>query len=243
MARRRILVTGGCSGIGAAMVRRFVRDGALVGILDLAGDEARVPGVDLMVRGDVAVHADVSAAFARVRDRWGGLDVLLNNAGVSVREHCLDVTPASWESVLGVNLTGAFFVAQAAARVMTETGTRGVIVNTASVSGIVGMPNYVAYNVSKAGLIAMTKTMALELAPHIRVNAICPGYVLTEMQRREYTDAEIVACAAGLPMARLGRPDEIATIAAVLASDELEFATGQAFVVDGGETAGGLASR
>jgi meso-butanediol dehydrogenase / (S,S)-butanediol dehydrogenase / diacetyl reductase len=243
MSRRRVLVTGGCSGIGAAMVRRFVRDGAQVGILDLACGDERAPGVELVIRGDVAVHADVAAAFARVRDRWGGLDVLLNNAGVSVRERCLDVTPASWERVLGVNLTGAFFVAQAAARLMTETGTRGVIVNTASVSGIVGMPNYVSYNVSKAGLIAMTKTMALELAPLIRVNAVCPGYVLTDMQRREYTDAEIVSCAAGLPMARLGRPDEIATMAAVLASDELEFATGQAFVVDGGETAGGLASR
>jgi len=243
MACRRVLVTGGCSGIGAAMVRRFVRDGAQVGTLDLACGDERVTDVDLVIGGDVAVHADVAEAFARVRDRWDGLDVLLNNAGVSLREKCLDVTPASWERVLGVNLTGAFFVAQAAARLMSETGTRGVIVNTASVSGLVGMPNYVSYNVSKAGLIAMTKTMALELAPRIRVNAICPGYVLTDMQRREYTDAEIAACAAGLPMARLGRPDEIAAMAAVLASDELEFATGQAFVVDGGETAGGLASR
>jgi len=225
------------------MVRRFVRDGARVAILDIAcGDDHRADA-DLVIRCDVAAHSDVAAAFEQLREQWGGLDVLLNNAGVSTREHCLDVTPASWEHVLGVNLTGAFFVAQAAARLMTETGTPGVIVNTASVSGLVGMPNYVSYNVSKAGLIEMTKTMALELAPRIRVNAICPGYVLTEMQRREYSDAELAACAAGLPMARLGRPDEIAAMAALLASDELEFATGQAFVVDGGETAGGMASK
>ncbi len=118
----------------------------------------------------------------------------------------------------------------------------GVILNTASVSGMVGMPNYVAYNVSKAGMIEMTKTMALELAPSIRVNAICPGYVLTDMQRREYTEAKIAQCAESLPLKRLAAPDEVAALASFLASSEATYATGQTFVIDGGEIAGGLAS-
>ena len=242
-AGRRCLVTGGASGIGAAMVRRFAAEGARVAVLDVAGaGPCRPDGVELVITADVAVHAQVEEAFRTIASRWGGVDVLLNNAGVSERASCLDVTPEGWNRVIGVNLTGAFFVAQAAARLMRRVGTPGVVVNTASVSGMVGMPNYVAYNVSKAGLIELTRTMALELAPAIRVNAICPGYVLTDMQRREYTAEEIARCAAGLPLRRLGTPEEVAALASFLASDEATFATGQSFVIDGGETAGGLAS-
>jgi NAD(P)-dependent dehydrogenase (short-subunit alcohol dehydrogenase family) len=237
-AGRRCLITGGASGIGAAMGRRFAAEGAQVAILDLrAPDRA-----DLAIQADVADHAQVVDAFNQVEHEWGGVDVVLNNAGVSERQPCLEVTLESWNRILAVNLTGAFFVAQAAARLMRREGVGGVVINTASVSGMVGMPNYVAYNVSKAGLIELTKTMALELAPGIRVNAICPGYVLTEMQRAEYPEAEIARCAAGLPLRRLARPEEIAALAAFLASSEAAYATGQTFVFDGGETAGGLAS-
>jgi meso-butanediol dehydrogenase / (S,S)-butanediol dehydrogenase / diacetyl reductase len=241
-AGRRCLVTGGASGIGAAMVRRFAAEGARVAVLDVAADGCRADGVELVITADVAVHGQVQDALRTVESRWGGVDVVLNNAGVSERARCLDVTPEGWNRIIGVNLTGAFFVAQAAARLMRRTGAGGVVINTASVSGMVGMPNYVAYNVSKAGLIELTKTMALELAPEIRVNAICPGYVLTDMQRREHGEEGIARCAAGLPLRRLGTPEEVAALASFLASDEAAFATGQSFVIDGGETAGGLAS-
>lgn len=237
-ASQRCLITGGASGIGAAMVRRFADEGARIAVLDLR--PAR--GAELVLQADVAVREQVAEAFAQIERAWGGLDVVLNNAGISRREPCLEVTAESWNQVIAVNLTGAFFVAQAAAQLMRRSRLGGVVLNVASVSGMVGMPNYVAYNVSKAGVIEMTKTMALELAPDIRINAICPGYVLTDMQRREYTETEITRCAAGLPLKRLGNPEEVAALASFLASAEATYATGQTFVIDGGETAGGLAS-
>lgn len=246
-AGKRCLITGGAAGIGAAMARRFSAEGAQVAILDrrfvVSGRrEDAQSGEILEISADVTRHDELTKAMALVEKEWGGLDVILNNAGISTREHCLDVTEESWNQVINVNLTGAFFVAQAGARLMRQTKTRGVIINTASVSGMVGMPNYVSYNVSKAGIIEMTKTMALELAPYIRVNAICPGYILTDMQRKEYSQAQLDECASRLPSKRLGRPEEIAAMASFLSSSEAEFAIGQCFVIDGGETAGGLAS-
>jgi NAD(P)-dependent dehydrogenase (short-subunit alcohol dehydrogenase family) len=171
-----------------------------------------------------------------------GVDVLVNNAGISIRHKFLDITPEEWERVIGVNLTGVFYVAQTAARHMWQRGS-GVILQTASTNGVMGYPYYADYNATKAAVIELTRSMALELAPRVRVCAVAPGYVLTPMQRAEYSDAMLAEVNAKIPLGRHAAPEEIAGLFAYLASDDAAFATGHVFTMDGGETAGGLASR
>jgi meso-butanediol dehydrogenase/(S,S)-butanediol dehydrogenase/diacetyl reductase len=168
--------------------------------------------------------------------------VLINNAGISIRHDFLDITPKEWDEVLGVNLTGVFHVAQTAARHMVSQGS-GVILNTASTGGSTGYPHYADYCASKGGVIALTQTMALELAPVVRVNAISPGYVLTPMQRAEYSDAMLDAVNRKIPLGRHAKPEEIGALFAYLASEDAAFATGQVYVMDGAETTGGLCSQ
>ena len=229
LAGKRVVVTGGTSGIGAATAQRFRDEGCEVVVL------ARTPGPDV-IPCDVSDHAQVEAAFAEV----GSLDVLIDNAGVSVRSSAADITEAQWDQVLGTNLSGAFWAAQAAAARMPAGG--GSIVFTASTNALVGYRYYADYNASKAGLVALTRSLALEWAPRVRVNAVCPGYVLTPMQEAEYTPEMLAQVNARIPMGRHATPEELAGLFAYLASDEAAYFTGSVIVMDGGETAGSMVS-
>jgi NAD(P)-dependent dehydrogenase (short-subunit alcohol dehydrogenase family) len=244
---KRVLITGGASGIGAATAARFLEEGAQVSILDRDAKACesirhQLPAISETIIADVANLMQVAAAFAQAIHAMGAVDVLINNAGISMRHNFLEITPEEWDKVIAVNLTGIFYVAQTAARHMWQRGT-GVILQTASTNGTVGQPYYADYNASKAGVIELTKTMALELAPKVRVCAIAPGYVLTPMQRAEYTDAMLEEVNQKIPLRRHARPEEIAALFAFLASDEAAYATGHVYTLDGGETTGGLASR
>lgn len=249
---KRVLITGGASGIGAATAARFLEEGARVCVLDRdAAACERIKrelhgtgqaGISEAIIADVTDLMQVEAAFAEAIRLMDGLDVLINNAGISIRHKFLDITPEEWERVIAVNLTGVFYVAQTAARHMCEQGS-GVILQTASTNGLVGQPFYADYNATKAGVIELTKTMAVELAPKVRVCAVAPGYVLTPMQRAEYSDAMLEEVNRKVPMGRHASPEEIAGLFAYLASEDAAYATGQVYTLDGGETAGGLASR
>jgi meso-butanediol dehydrogenase/(S,S)-butanediol dehydrogenase/diacetyl reductase len=244
---KNVLVTGGASGIGQATAARFLEEGCAVCVLDRSTEaRARVtrelPELTGVIDADVSNLEQVKAAFTQAIDRMGSVDVLINNAGISIRHDFLDITPEEWDTVMGVNLTGVFYIAQTAARHMVDKGS-GVILNTASTAGSTGYPHYADYSASKGGVIALTLAMALELAPVVRVNAISPGYVLTPMQRAEYTNAMLDAVNRKIPLGRHAKPEEIAALFAFLASEDAAFATGHVYVMDGAETTGGLCSQ
>jgi NAD(P)-dependent dehydrogenase (short-subunit alcohol dehydrogenase family) len=252
LTNKRVLITGGASGIGAATAARFLEEGSRVCILDrdakaCAEIRRHLPGISEAIIADVTDLMQVEAAVADAVRAMDGLDVLINNAGISIRHKFLDITPEEWDKVIAVNLTGVFYVAQTAARHMwerfsVEQGSR-VILQTASTNGIMGYPYYADYNATKAGVIELTRSMALELAPRIRVCAVAPGYVLTPMQRAEYTDVMLNEVNQKIPLRRHAKPEEIAALFAFLASDDAAYATGHVYTMDGGEIAGGLASR
>jgi NAD(P)-dependent dehydrogenase (short-subunit alcohol dehydrogenase family) len=241
LAGKRVVVTGGTSGIGEATSRRFLEEGARVVALAVAEREVetaneRIPGLEAALLCDVADAAQVERAFGRVDELLGGVDVLVANAGISIRAPFLEIRDEDWRRVLDVNLTGVFRCAQQAGRRMVADGG-GVILMTASTNGLSGHPLYADYNASKAGVILLARTMALELAPAVRVNAVCPGYVLTPMQEAEYSPAMLAEVDASIPLGRHARPDEIAALFAFLASDESAYLTGAVISIDGGETA------
>ena len=239
-----VLVTGAQQGIGRAIALRCAAAGADVAINwlddedtanDIA-DEIRASGRRaLTVRGDVGQLAEVEAIVAAVETQLGPIDVLVNNAGVFPRVPFLELCESDWDFVLGVNLKGSCFCAQAVAKRMVAAGRSGAIINLTSGAAYRGSPRGVHYCASKGGVVSLTRQMALELAPHrIRVNAIAPGLTDTAQPRHGSSEEEIAATARAIPLGRIAQPDDIARTAVFLASEEAGFVTGQILHVNGG---------
>ncbi len=241
------IVTGGARGIGYAIARRFLDEGARVVIADIdedAGSEAvqqlGAYGAVRFVECDVGERLDVHNLVAATIDGFGGVDALVNNAGVLVVGDFLELDEADFDKVIRTNLKGAFLCSQAVARHMVERigegGTPGVIVNMSSVNAVLAIANQVPYSVSKGGINQLTRVMALALAPHgIRVNAIGPGSIMTDMLASAMDDPEArKRLLSRTPLGRLGEPAEIAAIAAFLVSDDASYITGQTIYADGG---------
>jgi meso-butanediol dehydrogenase/(S,S)-butanediol dehydrogenase/diacetyl reductase len=242
LENKRVVITGGASGIGLATALRFSDEGAKVVIFDwekerLEGVLSENPGLIGGVHADVSQPEEVEKGFQSVDEIIGGIDILIANAGISFRSPFLETEYEQWTKVLRVNLDGAFLCAKEAICRMKQQKS-GVVLFTASTNGLEGHPLYADYNASKAGVIVMAKTLALEFAPWLRVNAICPGYVLTPMQKAEYTPEILEKMNEDIPLQRQASPEEVAALFAFLASDEAAFITGQAIPIDGGETSG-----
>jgi len=247
---KRVIVTGGASGIGKATVERFLEEGAKVAIIDVSerngaavAAELRAKGHDpLLITGDVTSPKDVKRMIAKVLEEFGGIDVLFNNAGILVEGTIEEVSEEGWDRIMGVNVKGPFLMSKEVVPVMLKQG-KGVIVNNASCSGLVGDRNAIAYNASKGAVVLMTKCLALDYAEKgIRANCVCPGEIDTPMFRQEAQARNMpveeyrkVLCEYH-PIGRLGVPVEVANAVLFLASDEASFITGTALSVDGGYT-------
>jgi NAD(P)-dependent dehydrogenase (short-subunit alcohol dehydrogenase family) len=240
------VVTGAAQGIGRRVAEVLADEGYALALTDLrepveALDAVRGRGAEALgVAGDVAAEADVAALAARVADRFGRVDVLVNNAGVSLLVAAEETTPAQWRRVLEVNLTGPFLLCQAFGRAMLRA-RGGSIVNVASIAGLRGFADRAAYNASKHGLVGLTRTLAAEWGGRgVRVNAVCPGWVKTEMDAADqagggYSDGDILG---QVPLARFASPDDVAAAVAFLADPAHSgFVNGVALPVDGGWTA------
>jgi NAD(P)-dependent dehydrogenase (short-subunit alcohol dehydrogenase family) len=248
LANQVAIITGSAQGIGHAIALRFAAEGARVMIADRDGRRATRVASEIEDTGgvarpfavDVTDPLRVEAMVEHAQENFGRLDVLVNNAGVGLNRSFLTTTLAEWEEQLRVNLTGTFLCAQAASRAMVRQG-HGRIINVASISGQRGGQGRAAYGAAKAGVILLTKVMAVELAPlGVRVNAIAPGPVDTEQSRGTHTRATRRAYRERIPTGRYGTREEIAAAVLFLASDESSFVAGHILNVDGGFRAAGL---
>ncbi|MCC6982706.1 MAG: 3-oxoacyl-ACP reductase FabG [Bauldia sp.] len=241
------IVTGAARGIGLAIARRFLEEGARVMIVDIDGKGGEKALAELAPLGEVAFHEgdvaerlDVRNVVAATLEAFGDIDILVNNAGVAAKGDFLELGEEEFDAVLRVNLKGTFLMSQAAARHMVERvsagGAPGSIINMSSVDAVFALADQVPYSASKAGINQLTKAMALSLAAHgIRVNAIGPGSISTEMLDLSVGDEEMRRrLLSRIPLGRFGDPREIAALVAFLASDEASYVTGEIIYADGG---------
>ncbi|MFN4142743.1 SDR family NAD(P)-dependent oxidoreductase [Aestuariivirga sp.] len=238
---KRVIVTGGSTGIGAAVAGRFLEEGAKVSVwcrnpANAEAIAAGLPKLAAVESVDVADAGGVDKAFAHSLSALGGLDVLICNAGISIRRNFVDIPREEFDRVIRVNLHGVFYVSQLAARHMLAQEKGGAILMTASTSGVTAYRYYADYNASKGALLAMMRTMAVELAPKVRVNAVNPGYTMTPMQEAEYSPEMLAKVNGIIPMKRHARPEELASLYVYLASDEAAYASGAVFTLDGAES-------
>lgn len=242
------IVTGAARGIGLACARRLAEDGASVVVADVEEDIGTAAVKDLVDQGhdvrfmacDVTERLDVRNLVAGTIEAYGGIDILVNNAAIVAGGEFLELTEEDFDRVIAVNLKGSFVVGQAVARQMVEQieagGAPGSIINMSSVNAVFVIPSQLPYSVSKGGVNQLTKAMALSLAPHgIRVNAIGPGSIMTDMLSAVVTDEEMRRrILSRTPLGRIGEPEEIASVAAFLASDDASYISGQTIYADGG---------
>ena len=243
---KRTIVTGGSTGIGAAIARRFLGEGAKVCVwcrneANASAIARDLPALSEVILADVAAPAEVDTAFARSLQALNGLDVLICNAGISERRAFVDIDRDEFDRIMRVNVHGVFYPSQLAARHMMEADGGSILI-TASTAGVVGYRNYADYNASKGAVLAMMRTMAIELAPKVRVNAVNPGYTMTPMQEAEYSPEMLGQVNDIIPMGRHARPDEMASLFVYLASDEAAYASGGVFTLDGAESVGSAAT-
>jgi NAD(P)-dependent dehydrogenase (short-subunit alcohol dehydrogenase family) len=238
----KVIVTGAAQGIGRAVALRLAEHGSHVAVWDVQADGVQRTAEECRAQGALARAAtvDVSdvdrirAAVAEFVRDWGAPDGLVNNAGIFPRARALDIDLDEWEKVLRVNLTGTFACAQTVAAHMKEAG-RGTIVNTASGRALAGAANGAHYSATKGGIIALTKSLALDWAGYgIRVNCIVPGITDTAQPRIEMGDNELIAAGSRIPLGRIGQPEDIAAVVAFLLSDDARYMTGQSVAVNGG---------
>lgn len=241
------LVTGASSGIGRAIAQRFATEGAHVAVNYMPRgqneEEARAIADSLATPGmtigaDVTKRADVERMVSEVSEKFGRLDIAVCNAGIEIKRPFLEATDEEWNKVISVNLYGAFVVSQAAARRMVQQGEGGKLIYTSSVHEDIPFPGYTSYCASKGGVRMMMRNLAIELAPHrINVNNIAPGAIATPINQAVLDDAKAKEEAISeIPWGRFGKPEEVAAVAAFLASDEAAYVTGSTYYVDGGLT-------
>ncbi len=236
---KRAIVTGASSGLGKAIAEEFLKEGAFVVFSDL--NEISVPdkGKAVFIKCDVSKKEEVENLVKEAVERFKGLDIMVNNAGISSSGDIISVDDKSWDKTLAINLSGVFYGTRAAARYMKENNIKGSIINMASILGAVGYPNSVAYCVSKGGVAQLTRASALDLSSFgIRVNAIAPGFIKTKMtQSLAENSSYRKPIEEATPLGYMGEPEDIAKAALYLASDDSKYVTGTILFVDGGWTA------